>query len=270
VIYRIVSIVAACFAVAVLSGVLALQTKKARRELRVLEGHLKRVERMAALGELAAGLAHEIKNPLASLSGSIQLLREGIDSGSRNDRLMQIVLRETQRLSSLVSDFLQFARPQIKEAGDIRADLIVRETLELFRLDPICAGRIDLLAEIQGPFWIHMDPGHLKQILWNLLHNAAESMEAEGSISVELRQDRSSKVRLTVQDTGCGISANDQEAIFNPFFTTKPTGTGLGLSIVLRLVDLHDGIIDLESKPGKGTVFTLVFNGVVPQQNLDT
>ncbi|MFH1152587.1 MAG: ATP-binding protein [Pseudomonadota bacterium] len=270
VIYRILIIVAACFAVAVLSGILALQTKRARRELRIMEGHLKRVERMAALGELAAGMAHEIKNPLASLSGSIQLLKEGVEPGSSNYRLMQIVIRETQRLSSLVTEFLLFAKPQIKNAGNIKMDKLILETIDLFRLDPLCTDRIALETEIQGPFWIYMDPGHLKQILWNLLNNAAEAIEGQGRIRVTLQGDRNNRVKLKVMDTGCGISSKDQETVFNPFFTTKATGTGLGLSIVLRLMDTYEGVIDLESQPGKGSVFTLIFKSVVPQQTLDT
>lgn len=271
VIFRIAVIIVACFSVAVLSGILALQSKRANTQLKTMEGHLRRVERMAAMGELAAGMAHEIKNPLASLSGSIQMLNERTDPGSPDYRLMQIVLRETSRLSSLVSDFLLFAKPHTANARAIRLDLIIGETVDLFRQDPLCTGAIQIDVQVQEPVWIHMDPGHLRQILWNLLKNAAESIEEDdGIITLKLRPIGADQVQLTIIDNGSGIDPETIDSVFDPFFTTKSNGTGLGLSIIHRLMDTYRGMIDLDSKPGVGTVFTLVFKNVNPQQNLDT
>ncbi|MBI9089145.1 MAG: two-component sensor histidine kinase [Desulfobacterium sp.] len=259
--YRVVIIGAACFAVAFLSGILALQAKRARRDLKVVEGHLKRVERMAAMGEMVAGMAHEIKNPLASISGAIQLMAENAKPHSPNQRLMQIVLRETQRLSAIVTDFLLFAKPKGGTVKEIRLDLAIEEVVELFRQDALCAGRIQVSTRLHAPVWGAMDPGHLKQVLWNLFKNSAEAIEGTGVISISLSMFRGEQVHLTVEDTGCGIPLNDQKGVFDPFFTTKPSGSGLGLSIVHRLIDNYEGMIDFETRPGKGTVFTLILKG---------
>ena len=263
--YRIVIIASACFAVAFLSGILALQARRARRDLGVVERHLKRVERMAAMGEMVAGMAHEIKNPLASISGSIQLLAENTEPGSPNLRLMQIVLRETQRLSAIVTDFLLFAKPKSGTVKEMQLDLAIGEVVSLFRLDPRCAGRIEVVLKLDSPVWVAMDPGHLKQVLWNLLKNSAEAIDKTGTISIRLEVSRTDRIYLTLSDTGCGIQAADLEAVFDPFFTTKGSGSGLGLSIVHRIIDSYQGVIDLETRPGRGTTFTLILKGVNPR-----
>jgi len=259
--YRVVIIAAACFAVAFLSGILALQARRARRDLRVVERHLKRVERMGAMGDLVASMAHEIKNPLAAISGSIQLLAENREPGSSDLRLMQIVLRETNRLSTIVTDFLLFATPKTGVVQDIRLDIAVAEVVALFRQDPVCSGRIEIFTRIDATVWITMDPGHLKQVLWNLLKNSAEAIDTSGSIYIRLSSFRGDRVRLTIADTGCGIESQNQGFVFDPFFTTKRSGSGLGLSIVHRIIDSYQGVIDLETEPGKGTVFTLILKG---------
>ncbi len=260
-IYRIVIIASACFAVALLSGILAFQARRARRDLGVVERHLKRVERMAAMGEMVAGMAHEIKNPLASISGSIQLMAENTEPGSPNLRLIQIVLRETQRLSAIVTDFLLFAKPKSGTLKAMRLDLAIGEIVSLFRLDPLCGDRIEIDLKLDSPVWVAMDPGHLKQVLWNLLKNGAEAVEKTGTLSIRLEVSRSDRIYLTISDTGCGIKEADQETVFDPFFTTKPSGSGLGLSIVHRIIDSYQGVIDLEARPGKGAIFTLILKG---------
>ncbi len=270
IIYRIVIIMAACFAVAFLSGLLALQARRAKQDLTIAKGHLKRVERMAAMGELAAGMAHEIKNPLASLSGSIQLLKEGCDPESSQHRLMQIVIRETGRLSDLVTEFLLFAKPQTGNAVTMRLDKEVEETIHLFKQDAVLTEQLEISFDHDRPAWIEMDPGHCRQILWNLLKNAAESIRGTGKIHLELSHSWGDKVSLKISDSGCGISNDVMASIFDPFFTTKSNGTGLGLSIIHRLIDSYQGMIDLESEPDKGSVFTLILPCVEPQQNLDT
>lgn len=138
IIYRLVIMIAACFAVAVLSGFLAVQAKIAKRELKLVEDHLKRVEKMATMGELAAGMAHEIKNPLASLSGSIQMLQEDSEPGTPNHKLMQIVLRETERLTRIVTEFLLFAKPTPLKSMQITLACEIEKTVKLFRQDALC------------------------------------------------------------------------------------------------------------------------------------
>ena len=266
-VYRVVIIALACFAVAFLSGILAFQVRRARRDLRVVERHLKRVERMAAMGEMVAGMAHEIKNPLASISGSIQLMAENTEPGSPDSRLMQIVLRETQRLNAIVTDFLLFAKPKSGNVKEMRLDLAIGELVSLFRQDPLCVGRIEIRVKLDSPVMITMDPGHLKQVLWNLLKNSAESIEGTGIISIRLKVSRTDGIYLTISDTGCGIKEESQGIAFDPFFTTKRSGSGLGLSIVHRIIDSYQGVIDFETIPGKGTTFTLIFKDVSPSRS---
>jgi two-component system sensor histidine kinase PilS (NtrC family) len=262
ILYKIMTVMAACVVVAFLSSFLSEQALRTRRELRVMEQYVKRVEKMAAVGEMAAGLAHEIKNPLASLAGAIQLLREEIRCDPDHDRLMQIILREADRLSSLVSNFLLYARPPAgkKEAVDLEAAL--RETVELFGKKGAAAGRIRLCLNAQAGIWVEMDPAHLRQVVWNLLINASEAIEGDGSIRVELTSARGRQACLTVCDTGAGMPAEILQSIFDPFFTTKPNGTGLGLSIVHRILEAYGCRLDVDSTPGQGTTFRLHFRQI--------
>ena len=259
IIYRIVIIMVACFAVAILSGFLAFQARKAKRDLKRMQDHVNRVERMAAMGEIAAGMAHEIKNPLASLSGAIQMLKEDTVPGTPNHRLMQIVLRETERLSRLVTDFLLFAKPCAVQIKTVSIAKEIEETVEMFQKSQSCQGRIHFTMSLDSALTIVIDPDHLRQILWNILKNAADAIEGEGEVDIALRKGRSDRISLVVSDSGCGILPEDMEAIFNPFFTTKAHGTGLGLSIVHRMIDFYQGLVDVESEPQVGTTVTVIF-----------
>ncbi|GAB6144151.1 ATP-binding protein [Desulfocicer niacini] len=270
IIYRMVIIMAACFAVAFLAGMLAVQTRRARHELALMESHLKRVEKVAAIGELAAGIAHEIKNPLASLSGSIQLLKEDLSPGSPNYRLMQIVLRETDRLSKLVTDFLLFATPHRMDSKQIRLDTAVRDTVALFEQDELCRGRILIDVQVTGAVHIYMDAGHLRQVLFNLLKNAAEAIQGAGTISIHLAAPAQKMVKLHITDTGCGMEPRVLAMVFDPFYTTKSHGNGLGLAITHRIMETHGGRVDVTSVPGEGTRFSLIFKLTDNKQNLDT
>ena len=262
VIYKIMITILACFAVAFLSSLLSEQTRITKKELRVMETQVKRVEKMAAIGEMAAGLAHEIKNPLASLSGSIQLLREDIQYDADHDRLMQIILREADRLSSLATNFLLYAKPPAGKVEAIQLDKALIETSELFEKDSSTDGRIATAKSIEPGVWIAIDPVHLRQILWNLLLNAAEAIEGEGTIGIEMYRLKSKQACIKISDDGCGMSLDLLKTIFDPFFTTKSNGTGLGLSIVHRILDAYDSHLDVESEVSKGTTFTLKFKQI--------
>jgi len=270
IIYRMVIIMSACFAVAFLTGILAVQTRRARHDLAVMERHLKRVEKVAAIGELAAGIAHEIKNPLASISGSIQLLKEDLSPGLPNYQLMQIVLRETDRLSKLVTDFLLFANPHHRGAKKILLDRAIRDFVALFEQDPVCSEGIVFNLNVACDVHVHMDAGHLRQILFNLLKNAAEAMDGSGTISIDLSAPAQGKTKLRIKDTGCGIEKGVLLMMFDPFYTTKSHGTGLGLAITHRIMETYGGMVDVTSVPGEGTSFTLIFRVNQPKQNLDT
>lgn len=262
VIYKILITMTACFAVAFLSSFLSEQVRMTRKELRSMEDHVRRVEKMAAIGEMAAGLAHEIKNPLASLTSSIQLLRDEIRYDADHDRLMQIILREADRLSSLVTNFLLYARPPAGKAEPIELEKILIDTAELFEKDANHDGRIVTKKNVQPNIWIAMDPVHLRQILWNLFINASEAIEGEGTIDIEMYASKNRRAVIKITDSGCGISQDDLKHIFNPFFTTKPSGTGLGLSIVQRILDAYDCLLDVNSEIGKGTTFLLQFKQI--------
>ncbi|RLC14033.1 MAG: two-component sensor histidine kinase [Deltaproteobacteria bacterium] len=265
ILYKVMFTVLACFAVAFLSGFLAEQTRRTRGELKDMEDHVKRVEKLASMGEMAAGLAHEIKNPLASLAGSIQILKEELSYSPENHKLMQIVLRETDRLNSLVSDFLLFAKPPQGNLEKVKLDRALEETLELFEKDSAYADRISIKRQLLPDIWVEMDPVHLRQVLWNLLLNASEAIEGGGTIIVTMSSHRARKVSIAVADTGVGIPEACLKNIYDPFFTTKTRGTGLGLSIVHRIIESYASRMDVESEPGIGTTFRFRLNRVYPK-----
>ncbi len=223
--------------------------------LRAMEEAVQRTARLADLGGVAAGLAHELRNPLASMSGSIELLRASAPASEDDRRLMDIVLREAERLNALVSEFLQFARPPPLrlEPADL-ADLL-GDTLRVFRQDPSAAGLA--LEQDLRPARAECDPGKVRQVVWNLLLNAAQALAeagAGGRIRVSCRPEGAAAV-LVVEDDGPGIATSERERIFLPFHTTKERGTGLGLATVHRLVDAHGGSVVVESRPGAGARF---------------
>jgi two-component system sensor histidine kinase HydH len=257
IVYKFLMTMLACIMVAFLGSLQAEQTRKSRRELAAMEDHVKRVEKMAAVGEMAAGLAHEIKNPLAALSGSIQLLQEDISSSSGPERLMKIVLRETDRLSSLLSNFLLFARPPVGEPKAINLEKALSEVVSLFEKDAKCLGSIEIRKELTNDVWTDMDPTHLHQVLWNLLANAAEAIDGEGVIDIKMNTDHRGHVRVHIRDSGCGIPDDKMHLIFDPFFTTKARGTGLGLSIVHSILEAYGCRLDVESHVGQGTTVTM-------------
>ena len=262
IIYNIIIVIVACFAVAILSSILSFQLKGARKDLKIAQEHLKRVEKMTAMDEMISGIAHEIKNPLASLSGSIQLLQEDTKPGSYEDKLMQIILRETHRLENIVNNIRLFAKPYTDNAIDVKLADAIEETIELFLNDPEWNQKISITTKMNKNLSVFIDPSHFTQILWNLLKNAAQSIKGHGEIEISLKSSLNNRVRLTIKDSGIGIAQKDSIHIFDPFYTTKPNGTGLGLSIIHRLIDTYNGMIDFESTPGKGTIFTILFKGV--------
>jgi two-component system sensor histidine kinase PilS (NtrC family) len=226
-----------------------------------MEERVARSERLADLGQVAAGLAHELRNPLASMMGSVELLR-GAPLGSEDRRLLDIVLREGGRLAQLVSDFLAFARPAPPRRSLFDLGGLAAEALEAFEHDPAAAG-VELRRALQATPATG-DPDQLRQVLWNLLLNAAQALPAasapgrpRGWIEVSCAPLPGGGAGLSVQDDGPGVAPGDQERIFTPFFTTKPAGTGLGLATVHRIVDAHGGALTLDSRPGQGARFSV-------------
>ena len=264
VVYRTVITVFACFAVALLSSHLAEQARRTRKELKAMGDRVRRVEKMAAVGEMGAGLAHEIKNPLASITGSIQLLREEIPFESGRDKLMQIILREADRLSALVGNFLLFARPPSGKSVPIDLDSAIPETIRLVEQDRRFRNTVTIEQSGSGGLWIIMDPDHFRQILWNLLLNAVEAIDGEGWVGVSVDTTKNGYVGIRISDDGCGISEAQMQSIFDPFYTSKPHGTGLGLSIVHSILESYEGWLEVESRAGQGTHFTMKIRRIPP------
>jgi two-component system sensor histidine kinase PilS (NtrC family) len=225
-----------------------------------MEDQMRRQERLATVGSLAAGIAHEIRNPLASLSGSIQMLQDELDLKGDQKHLMDIVLRETDRLNTIITEFLDYARPRSNQRERLALDAVVNETVELFKNCRIFRAGISIRSEIAPNVAVTGDPQRLRQVFWNLLINAAQAINDGGAIVISAApgtDDRSDEVIICVSDTGTGIANEHLENIFDPFFTTKTDGTGLGLAIVYRIIEDLGGSIDVKSEPGKGTIFTI-------------
>ncbi len=225
---------------------------------------MKKAERMAALGGMAAVIAHEIRNPLASISGSVQMLGSAPGASEGDLRLMDIILRETGRLDSLLTDLLNFARP--KEPKIVSTDLkqLVAETVEVFfRRDG--GGRPEVTCDLQ-PVRASVDPDQIRQVLFNLLSNADQAVDGQGRVFINLRieDDRQAGPRALVEvgDDGPGIPAGERERIFEPFYTTKGQGTGLGLATVGRIVEAHGGTIELRCPEEGGSWFAIRVPGV--------
>ncbi|MFW5908496.1 MAG: two-component system sensor histidine kinase NtrB [Desulfosalsimonas sp.] len=264
--YKLLFTIAACYAVAFLSGYLSEQERAAKRELWSMEEQVKRMERLAAAGEIASGLAHEIKNPLASLTGSIQMLRDQIEYDADQDRLMQIAMREADRLSTLVTDFLRFARPGQGRAEIVALDKSVSEIVSLFAPAPLSGSGLNVKTDMKPGLYVRIDPEHLKQVIWNLLNNAAEAVNGQGTIEIRVYPVKKNYACVSISDNGCGMDEQTMSGVFNPFFSTKPGGSGLGLSIVQQVVGAYGGLVDIDSTPGSGTTVTVRLGQHLPQK----
>lgn len=227
-------------------------------ELRAMEEAVERSKRLADLGEVAAGLAHEVRNPLASISGCVELLR-GVRGLSEEDgRILDIVLRETGRLDALLTRFLEFSRPTPPSRRPADAAAVAGETLDMFAADPGAAGIA--LERALAPAPTVFDPDQLRQVVLNLLSNAAQALRESGKggrIRVACGPAPDGGAELSVEDDGPGIPPAVAARVFTPFFTTKAKGTGLGLAVVQRIVDAHGGTVSLQSTPGEGARFVV-------------
>lgn len=228
--------------------------------VREMEEKIKRADRLAAVGKLSAGIAHEIRNPLASISGSIELLKNELSLDSANERLMEIILREVNRLNTLISDFLLFARPIKVSERKINVSEIVSEIISLFRRGKDVDGRIKIETQLEDDLVISCDSKQLRQVFWNLIKNAIQAMPEGGVLRVSSRWSslRPKKAEVSVQDSGNGIPYENVSRLFDPFFTTKTEGSGLGLALVYQIVQNHRGDITVQSQPGEGSTFRVV------------
>jgi len=226
-------------------------------EVMELEREVRRQERLAALGKMAAGLAHEIRNPLASMRGSVQVLASELSLSHDQAQLMQIVLRESDRLNRIVSDFLTYARPPKIERSVIELGGLVGETIALLRNSPELGPNHRVVEALPSePVHYNGDPNQIRQILWNLARNAIQAMPHGGELCASLQARAGAEVTICFRDTGQGMTREQKERLFEPFNSTSG-GTGLGMAIVYQLVRDHNGKVVVESEAGRGTSISI-------------
>ena len=229
-----------------------------------LESQLKRADQLAVIGALAARIAHEIRNPLASISGSVQLIAQADRITPGDEKLLDIVVRETERLNDLIKNLLIYARPGQPLKIPIALKEFLADLTVLLQTDPKFLN-ISILCNFVDELVVEADRDQFQQVLWNLLVNAAEAMPSGGVIkvegdvltSVDMGIYMGDVVRISISDKGKGMSRENRGRVFEPFFTTKSGGNGLGLAIVYRIIEAHSGLIQVESRSGEGTTFTI-------------
>ena len=226
-------------------------------DVKKLEADVRLKDRMAAVGELSAGIAHEIRNPLAAIAGSVQMLKKSQSLTPQEQRLMSIVLKESERLNKAISDFLRFVRPQERRTVEFDVAASLAETLELLVNSPELDERHEIRREIVPPsFLINGDADQIRQVFWNLARNAVAAMPQGGVLNVRTTIDDSA-YHIIFSDNGQGMSQADLQRLFQPFRTNFPSGTGLGMAISYRIVQEHGGTIDVTSRQGEGTAITV-------------
>ncbi len=237
-------------------------------ELRAMENKIAQSQRLIEVGKISAGLAHEIRNPLASLSGSIEVLRNGLSLEQTDKRLMDIVIRETDRLNSIVSDFLNYANPRPPKVVLINLNQVLEDVVTLLKNDRAYNNSVKVTLDCDNErSFLKGDPQLFRQLIWNLSINALQAMSEGGELKISIKetsdfyredyQSKQSGIFLTVEDDGYGIEPNLKNKIFDPFFSTKEKGIGLGLAVVYKIVNQFDGYIGCKNKKPHGSCFEI-------------
>ena len=233
---------------------------------------LERQEKLATLGTLTAGIAHEIRNPLTSLKARLYTLEKHLQTIPAARKDTDIISAEISRLERIVQDALSFARPADPKLEPLTADTLLREVQGLMSIS-LESRAVQVVVESDSGLHIRADSGHLKQVLINLIHNGADAIVGAGTVTLRARAARASlggretdAVVLEVSDTGKGIPPEVEKRLFDPFFSTKETGTGLGLPIAARIVEKHGGVLQYQTELGHGTTFGVV----LPRESTDT
>jgi two-component system sensor histidine kinase PilS (NtrC family) len=234
-------------------------------EIRSMEESIKRKDRLAAVGRVGAGLAHEIRNPLGAMRGAIQVLESNTPPDSVQADLMSIILRESDRLNSIITNFLSYAKPKVGSYVEIDACEAIRDTTKLLRHSPEMTEKHVLNESLPaGPVFVLADATQLKQVFWNLARNSINAMADGGELNIKLEIIPDNRLQIMFEDTGVGMSPEQVERLFEPFSNSTSGGTGLGLSIVYQIIRDHDGVINVRSFEGEGTVITIV----LPRANI--
>src|SRR5688500_3717177 len=225
--------------------------------IRALEETSRRQDRLAAIGRMAASIAHEIRNPLAAMRGSIQMLRHEMKGDSSQAELMEIILRESDRLNRIITDFLNYARPRSASHAQVEVGELLRRTFTLLRFSPEINENQSIEENFpEDTFLADADAEQLQQVFWNLARNALQAMPEGGTLTAALGRKATDRLRITFADTGRGMTPAQVERLFEPFSSTTG-GTGLGLSIVYQIIREHGGTINVNSREGRGTTITL-------------
>lgn len=233
-------------------------------QVKSLEEELRRSERMAALGKMAAGVAHELRNPLSSIKGLAILLRSRFQEKSNDQQTADILVQEVERLNRSISELLDYTRPQKLMKGAVHPEEVVHKAMSLIRMDAESMGvMMEIHADEDIPV-IQADQDKLNQVFLNLFLNSIQAMEQGGRLDIYVASD-GGYVTFTVKDTGCGVHKEDIPRVFDPYFTTKPQGTGLGLAMSVKIIEEHGGTISFQSDPENGTTVTVILpaNGSV-------
>jgi two-component system sensor histidine kinase PilS (NtrC family) len=248
------------FLIAFLANHLTNGLRKAREALLLAQKELEIKERLATAGRFSGQLAHEIRNPLAAISGAVQVLRGELALDDEQRNLMDIVVKESQRVSESIEQFLDLAAPGPQVFSWINLPGILEETLALLR----ASGQLDGQHVLAGNYAAakvdyYGNPNQFRQVFWNLAKNAFKAMPDGGTLSVDFFQDKKKSVRIRFADTGRGLTEEEKQRIFEPFFSRFENGHGLGLTVVRSIIDDYEGRIEVQSELRKGTEITLTF-----------
>ncbi|MEK7789731.1 MAG: ATP-binding protein, partial [Planctomycetota bacterium] len=228
-------------------------------ERKKMEDQVRRSEKLASMGELAAAIAHEIRNPLGAICNSVGILDTHLKLTGQNKDLLEMIVGQSERLDRIIKDFLTFAHPREPyfSLHDIRE--VIKNTIFLLEQDSRFTDKIEMKETYESILpKVYIDTDLIHQVLWNLFVNSLDAMPDGGQIKIMVRKATlflRDAVEIVISDTGTGIPPHELDKIFEPFHTTKSEGTGLGLSMVQRIIDDHGGTVDVQSKEGKGTTF---------------
>jgi two-component system, NtrC family, sensor histidine kinase PilS len=229
-------------------------------EIKRLEREVRLKENLATMGEMAAGMAHEIRNPLASISGSVQVLAEAEELNDEQRRLMDIIVRESERLSGTLTEFLAYARPPRFEPDQIDLRPVLEETATLLGHSSEVLPEHEIALSLpQSPVMLFADPNQMKQIAWNLARNALQAMPNGGRLAMSLSRNGAGGVVMSFRDQGIGMTGGEVHRVFEPFSGSFKRGSGLGLAIVYRIVKDYNGVIQVDSVAAKGTEVSVHF-----------
>lgn len=227
-------------------------------EVRRLQDEIRRQEKLAAIGELAAGVAHEIRNPLSSIKGIASYYRDKFPAGGEDQELAGVMSEEVDRVSRVISELLELARPTKLELKPTNLHELLRHSARLIAQEA-AAKKVEIVLNLPvEPVMATVDPDRLSQCLLNICLNGLQAMEHGGRLTISCPAPVQDKVTIEIKDNGPGIAAADLAKIFDPYFTTKPQGTGLGLAIVHKIIEAHHGQVKVRSTSGRGACFAII------------